>query len=73
MAEEAKKQGFFKRTASKITRFFRDLKGELKKVVWPTKKQVINNTGVVIVVVLIASASIGIVDLVFHALVGLFV
>lgn len=73
MAEESKKEGFFKRTASRFTRFFKDLKGEMKKVVWPSKKQVINNTGIVIVVVLIASAGIGFVDFVFNTLVSLFV
>ena len=30
-------------------KYFRDLKSELKKVVWPSRKQVVNNTGVVLV------------------------
>lgn len=72
MAEESKKPGFFKRTASSVTRFFRDLKGEMKKVVWPSKKQVVNNTGIVIVFVILASVVIGIMDFVFNSLVALF-
>ena len=40
-----KKDGFLQ----KASRFFRDLKSELKKVVWPSKKQVINNTCVAFV------------------------
>ncbi len=40
--------GFF----SRIGKYFRDVKAELKKVVWPTRKQVINNTIVVFVTVL---------------------
>ncbi len=32
-----------------ISKFFRDLRSELKKVVWPSRKQVVNNTGVVLV------------------------
>jgi preprotein translocase subunit SecE len=40
----------------KSTRFFKDLMSEIKKVVWPSKKQTINNTLVVIVVMLIAGA-----------------
>ena len=32
--------------------FFKNVKGELKKVVWPTKKQLINNTVMVIALVL---------------------
>ena len=40
-----KKDGFLK----KASRFFKDLKSEMKKVVWPTRKQVFKNTGVAFV------------------------
>jgi len=30
----------------RITQWFRDLKGELKKVVWPTREQTVKNTTV---------------------------
>lgn len=33
----------------KIKKYFKDLKSEFKKVVWPTKKQVFHNTLVVLV------------------------
>ncbi|MBR1863571.1 MAG: preprotein translocase subunit SecE [Ruminococcus sp.] len=33
-----------------IKQYFKELRAEMKKVVWPTKKQVANNTGVVLVV-----------------------
>ena len=71
MADE-KKPGFFKRIASRITRFFKDTKGEMKKVIWPSKKAVINNTGVVMLVLVVFSICIGALDFVFNALVGLF-
>lgn len=48
--DKKNKPGFFKRFA----RFFKDLKSELKKVVWPTRKSVVNNTIVVIVTMIIA-------------------
>ena len=52
MAESAaKKPGLVER----VKRFFRDAKGECKKVVWPTRKQIINNTLIVIVFMIIAS------------------
>ena len=54
MADE-KKPGFFKRIASGIKRFFKDTKSELKKIVWPSRKTVLNNTGVVIIVLVISS------------------
>jgi len=62
---ESGKVGFFE----KIGRFFRDMKGEVKKVVWPSKKQIINNTLVVIVVVVIAAILIGGFDMILSALV----
>lgn len=46
----------------RIQKTFKDMKGEMKKVVWPSKKQVINNSGIVIVVVLITGTAIGLVD-----------
>ena len=36
-------------------RFFKDFKAELKKVIWPTPKQVVNNTTAVITIVLITA------------------
>lgn len=44
-------KNFFKR----IAKYFRDVKSEMKKVVWPSKSQVVNNTIVVLVVVAVAS------------------
>ena len=44
-----------KNTFSRLAKYFRDVKSEMKKVVWPGKKQIINNTIVVLVVVAIAS------------------
>ena len=48
---------------NRIKEFFQDVKLELKKVVFPTKKEVIGSTWVVIISVLIASAFLGIVDM----------
>lgn len=71
MADE-KKPGFFKRIASGIKRFFKDSKGEMKKIVWPSKKTILNNTGIVIIVLAAFSVGIGVIDFIFNALVGLF-
>lgn len=46
----------------KIIVFFQEVKLELKKVVFPTKKEVVGSTWVVIVSVLIAAAFLGFVD-----------
>lgn len=55
MAGTEKKPGFFAR----ISRSFRDMRGELKKVVWPSKKQILNNTLVVLAAVAISAIFIG--------------
>ena len=39
----------------RIKKWFRDMKSELKKVVWPTPKQTAKNTGVALVVIIICA------------------
>ncbi len=48
--------------------FFKDFKAELKKVVWPTPKQLVNNTVAVITIVLITAAIVFVLDLAFESL-----
>jgi len=52
----------------KNKRFFKDFKAELKKVVWPTPKQIVNNTTAVITIVLITAVIVFALDFVFKAL-----
>lgn len=61
-----KKPGLFKRLAQ----WFKETKSELKKVVWPSFKQVVNNTIVVLVVVIITAVCIGLFDSLFKLLAG---
>lgn len=46
---------------------FKDTRAELKKVVWPTSKQIVNNTLWVLVLVIIVSAIVLGVDLLLKA------
>lgn len=48
--------------ADKIKQFLAGSKVELKKVAWPTPKQTLASTSVVIIVVIIVSTFLGIVD-----------
>ncbi len=48
--------------ADKIIRFLKEAKIELKKVTWPTPRQTLASTSVVIIVVIIVSIFLGIVD-----------
>ena len=59
---EAKKENFFVRAGKRIARWFREMRSELKKVVWPTKRQMINNTFIVLVCVLIVGICIWVFD-----------
>ena len=52
----------------KDKRFFKDFKAELKKVIWPSSKQLINNTTAVIVIVLIVSAIVFVLDVAFESM-----
>ncbi|MBO7473820.1 MAG: preprotein translocase subunit SecE [Ruminococcus sp.] len=51
-----------KKQDNKIIKWFKDLKVEFKKVVWPTKKTVINNTSVVVSVIVAAAILVGLID-----------
>ena len=55
-----------------VSKYFRDLKGEFKKIVWPSKKQIINNTIVVIVAIVVCGVFIWAMDLGLSALMKLF-
>lgn len=61
-----------KKLASRMIQSVKDMKGEMKKIVWPSKKTVLNNTLVVIAVMVVSAALIGGVDYVLMLLVNLF-
>lgn len=70
MAGEAKnskaaKEKFFKR----IGRFFREIRSELKKVVWPNRKQLLNSTISVLMICLLIGAVIWITDQLLYQIV----
>ncbi|WP_074017407.1 MULTISPECIES: preprotein translocase subunit SecE [Eubacteriales] len=58
---------FFKNTA----KFLRDVKSEIKKIVWPAPKSVFKNTGVVLVTIIIIGLFIFGLDTAFMNLLGL--
>ncbi len=66
---EGKKELWFKRAGRGIARYFRELRSELKKVVWPTPQQVLKNTLIVIACVLVVGVFIWLFD--FIARIGI--
>ena len=67
----AKKEQTKKLTA-RMVQSVKDMKGEIKKIVWPSRKTVLNNTVVVIAVMLLSAAVVGGLDYVLMLLVNLF-
>jgi preprotein translocase subunit SecE len=57
----------------KIKEFFREVKVELKKVVFPSREEVIGSTKVVVVLVLIIAVFLGMIDLILSKLIGMVV
>jgi len=53
------------RGKNRIARWFREMRSELKKVVWPTPKQIVNNT--IVSLSVMAAAAIGVWALDFAA------
>ena len=60
-----KKPGVFAR----IAKWMRELKSELKKVQWPSKKQVLKNTGIVILCVIVIGVFIWVFDALAHLII----
>ena len=61
---EVKKENWFVRTWGKICKYFRELRSELKKVVWTSPQQVGKNTLIVSGCVLVVGVFIWLFDLV---------
>jgi preprotein translocase subunit SecE len=63
------------RRKNRLTKWFREMRSELKKVVWPTPKQIVNNTAVALVVMAASSVAIWALDFagseIFRALISL--
>ena len=61
---EVKKENWFKRTWNGVKKYFRELRSELKKVVWPTPQQVLKNALIVCGCVLVVGVFIWLFDFV---------
>ena len=59
------------RMIEKIKQFFREVKVEMHKVVYPSREELIGSTWVVIITVMVISLFLGVVDLSLTKLVGI--
>lgn len=69
--KKAKHLAAMKATAAKKTKkspiqYFKEVKSEFKKVSWPSRKQVFNNTVVVLTTIVVSGVAIWAVDLLFN-------
>ncbi len=65
MADTAKK--------SNIMKHFRDTKAEMKKVSWPTRKEVFKHTQVVLIAITIIGLALWLADLAFGTVLNFFI
>lgn len=59
------------KTSAAMGRFLRETKAELKKVTWPTKDQLIHNTGVILVFIIVSCVLLSLLDFGFQQLMQL--
>ena len=60
-----------KRRPNVITRLLKETTGELRKVTWPTRQDATQLTILVLIVVLISSALLGVLDLLFSRFIAM--
>ena len=70
-ADAAKKKG--PGLGKRIAKYFRDVKGEFKKIIWPTLPTVVRNTGVTLAMCAVLGLVICVIDFGLGALVNLLV
>ena len=68
MPKETNKKQDSKKQSKDKKQFGKDFKAELKRVIWPTPKQLFNNTVAVITVVLITAAIVFVLDFAFESM-----
>lgn len=56
---------------NKLTKFFRDVKAEMRKVSWPDRRELINYTIIVIITAAIVASFSGLVDVIVSGLLKL--
>lgn len=60
-------------SAKQIGKFLKGVRSELKKVIWPNRKELINNTVIVIISVVLVTFSLWVLDSAFGFLLNLMI
>lgn len=67
MEKKDKKPNFFVRAGKAIGKYFKEVAGEVKKLSWPTKKELINYSLAVLAFVALMAAIMWVLDLGFSS------
>ena len=57
----------------KLSSYFRGVRSETRKVIWPNRKELLNHTGIVIAISAIVSIIVYLLDLGIHGVLQLFI
>ena len=60
-------------TKGRMGAYFRGVKAEMKKVIWPSRKELLNYTGVVILISAIIGLVVWVLDLGIHRILSLII
>ncbi|KUK67553.1 preprotein translocase subunit SecE [Mesotoga sp.] len=55
---------------AKFWKFLSEVRGEVKKVTWPNREQMISSTGAVIVILIVVGAFLALLDVIFTNAIG---
>ena len=64
-SEKSEGPGFFARLGTKLKKFWKTMKSELKKITWYSRQQTVLSTLLVLVVMGVSAAVIGVLDVLF--------
>jgi preprotein translocase subunit SecE len=54
------------KSSGKLKAYFKGVRSEFKKVIWPGRKSLVNHTGIVVLISLIISLLVWILDIIIH-------
>ena len=67
----AKKKATARKKENRVVRYFKEVRAELQKVIWPSRQSTINLTSIVLAVTVVMSVAMGLMDWAFAKLFAL--
>ena len=62
-----------KQDQNPVARYLKEVRSEMSKVIWPTREQTVNLTGIVLAVMIAMSIFLGVLDYAFGGLIQLLI